>query len=102
VSPTDARVCTGIGPFDWHRRFDPAEVEKVHVRTNSENPQETIVIEADRTLKFGSLLTDNRRQWTRAALQVVPLMPSSRKREQLLAAVGSSFHDREPLLPDAD
>lgn len=68
----DAQVRTGVGPLVWTRRFDPTQVRRVGEgltswKTNDES-RVAIVIEADRKVKFGSMLSDERREWMRAAL----------------------------------
>jgi hypothetical protein len=72
LDATQGRVRTGFGPFNWTRRFDPAQVKRVAggrtaYQVNDQN-KPTIVIEADRTIKFGSTLPDHRREWLLAAL----------------------------------
>lgn len=62
-----ASVFTGVGPFGWTRRFDPGKVRAVRsapstIRTKGRS-QEDLVIEADRTIRFGSSLSDERRGW---------------------------------------
>lgn len=68
-----AQVRTGAGPFNWTGRFDPNKVERVEAglsswETNGRR-QELIVIHADRTVKFGTMLTDIRRMWLRDFLR---------------------------------
>jgi hypothetical protein len=94
IDPREAVVATGIGPFLWRRRFNPREVKRVGVgrtkwESNGEH-RELIAIEADRTIKFGSMLSDERRDWMRAVLRVLFLGPSQ-QREQILAAARSRF-----------
>lgn len=93
LSGMEAQVRTGTGPFVWRRRFDPAAVEGIEVRaTNAAHAHETIVIAGDTTVEFGGLLTDERRDWMRAALYVLLLIPSSHLAEQLLeSAAGPSY-----------
>ena len=65
-------VRTGIGFLAWRRRFDPTQVRRVTLGTTSwytnGEPNEVIIIEADRTIKFGTLLRDERREWLQAIL----------------------------------
>ncbi|MBX3405929.1 MAG: hypothetical protein KF869_04105 [Phycisphaeraceae bacterium] len=75
----DGAVFTGIGPIGWRRRFDAASVKAVKfvessVETNGKR-QKLIGIETEhKTVKFGSVLTDQRRAWLGGALKTV-LMP---------------------------
>lgn len=63
----EAKVRTGCGPFNWTQRFDPNQVEEVDLgltrwKSNDQH-QEQIEIHADRTVKFGSMLSEERREW---------------------------------------
>ena len=64
---------TGFGPFGWKRRFDAGAVRSVRMgrTTWKENNRSkpVIVIEADRTIRIGSILSDDRRAWLAAALR---------------------------------
>jgi hypothetical protein len=75
VDNAEANVRTGIGWLCWRRRFNPALVRSVDFGTTSwesnGQPRQLIVIEADRTIKFGSLLPDDKRQWLQAALHAL-------------------------------
>jgi hypothetical protein len=72
LDAAQGRVRTGFGPFNWTRRFDPAQVKRVAGGRTAyqvnDQTKPTIVIEADRTIKFGSTLPDHRREWLLAAL----------------------------------
>lgn len=78
----DGAVFTGIGPIGWRRRFDAASVKAVKfvessVETNGKR-QKLIGIETEhKTVKFGSVLTDQRRAWLAGALKTV-LTPAKR------------------------
>ena len=78
----DGTVFTGIGPIGWRRRFDAASVKAVKfvessVETNGKR-QKLIGIETEhKTVKFGSVLTDQRRAWLAGALKTV-LTPAKR------------------------
>ncbi len=78
----EAQVRTGIGPLAWRRKFDPSQVRRVVMdRTAWESngrAQPIILIESDRTVKFGSMLTDQRREWMRAVLQALLMSPDPR------------------------
>lgn len=90
LGAVEGQVRVGVGPFSLRRWFDPAAVAAVRVDSSKgadpKSSAEAIVIEADRTVQFGSLLSDERRDWMRAALQVLLLKLSPGKREQLLVA----------------
>jgi hypothetical protein len=69
------RVRTGFGPFNWTRRFDPTQVKRVVEERTSyqENGRSKplIQIDADRTVKLGSMLEDRRREWLIGALHLL-------------------------------
>ncbi|MDB5357290.1 MAG: hypothetical protein JWN24_3743 [Phycisphaerales bacterium] len=75
VTGSDGRVRTGFGPFSWTRRFDASRVKRVVVgqTSYSQNGQTKalIQIEADRNVKFGSMLPDERRTWMLGVLHVL-------------------------------
>lgn len=66
-------VFTGVGPIGWRRRFDARAVQSVRMReagsTTNGRRDKQIVIEADRTVKVGVLLSERRRTWLCAVLQ---------------------------------
>ncbi len=69
-------VFTGIGPIGWRRRFDASRVKAVKfVESAAERNgqrRKLIGIETEqRTIKFGSVLTDQRRAWLAGALKKV-------------------------------
>lgn len=73
-------VRTAVGRIGWTRRFDPARVKSVRIdrtsyRVNNQH-RPLILLEADRTIKFGSHLRDERRQWLRSVL-VLLLTPAA-------------------------
>lgn len=72
VGDKNGVVRTGIGFLAWRRQFDPTQVRRVSLGTTSwqtdGQPSEVIIIEADRTIKFGTLLRDERREWLQAIL----------------------------------
>ena len=71
----EGKVRTGFGPFNWTCRFDASQVKRVTVgRTSYEQNGQfkpLISIEADRTVKFGSMLPDDRRAWMLSAAQLL-------------------------------
>jgi hypothetical protein len=63
-------VFTGIGPLGWNRRFSPSLVRRVALedhrwRDSDGDPQrrQQVVIEADKVLRFGTMLTEERRRF---------------------------------------
>jgi hypothetical protein len=74
IAEAGATVFTGIGTLGWRRRFDPAQVKgiRTHRKHNSEgNDTLTILVETreGKQIKFGSLLSNERRQFVLAALR---------------------------------
>ena len=73
VGPDGGRVFTGVGPVGWARRFDPADVESVEVgasKWQQDDRDVPAVVIARRTrgpLRFGTMLTAERRAWLVAA-----------------------------------
>lgn len=78
----EVRVCdakgwvfTGVGPIGWKRRFDVASVRSVALGQTSwkENNQSkpVIVIEADKTIRFGSMLQGGHRLYLAGVLRKV-------------------------------
>ncbi|HEX2838876.1 MAG TPA: hypothetical protein VHN77_12210 [Phycisphaerales bacterium] len=73
VRDTHGTVFTGVGPVGWKRRFDVANVRGVAIGQTSwkENNQTkpVIVIEADKTIRFGSMLHQKHRTFVAGALR---------------------------------
>jgi hypothetical protein len=88
VTGADGRIRTGFGPFNWTRRFDATKVTRVTLgqTTYQQNGQTkpVIRIEADRTVKFGSTLPDERRTWMLGVLHVLLVEKSAAGRTALL------------------
>ena len=63
----EGEAFTGVGPIGWTRRFDASTVKSVKIKyadsETNDKPNKEIVIDADRTVKFGVMLTERRRQW---------------------------------------
>jgi hypothetical protein len=80
ISPEEASVSTGVFGLKWTKRFDPNEVRAVVLeRSSFESNTSTgklIEVQADRAVRFGSMLPDDRLQWMHAALRKT-LMPES-------------------------
>jgi hypothetical protein len=79
VMADDGRVRTGFGPFNRTSRFDASRVKRVSIgqASTQQNAQRKalIQIEADRTVKFGATLPDERRAWMLGALRLL-LVPN--------------------------
>lgn len=73
IAGESGAVRVGVGPLWWTRRFDATKVRRVAMgRTTWTQNKETkplIVIEADREVRFGSMLTSERRNWMLAVLR---------------------------------
>lgn len=65
-------VRTGIGFISWSRRFDPNTVRRVRLDVTSyqrdEQSSHVIFIDGESSMKFGSLLREDRREWLQAVL----------------------------------
>src|ERR1043165_8343196 len=82
IRGTDGMVCTGIGSLVWPRRFNPALVKRIDIGETkwkqNDQTKPTICIQADKTINFGSMLSDERRTWLRSTV-VSMLLSSSKK-----------------------
>jgi hypothetical protein len=67
VDEFDSYVATGLGWFQWKQRFDPRQVSDVEItdsQTESNGQvKQAIKITADRTVQFGSVLSQRRLEW---------------------------------------
>jgi hypothetical protein len=83
ISGATAAARTGIGPFGWTKRFDATAVKRISIcqTTWKQNDQSRplIHIEADRPIKFGSALTEERRNWMIAALRTLLIDPKHKR-----------------------
>jgi hypothetical protein len=104
VGDTQASVATGIGPVVWRQRFDPSRVRIVKIgltawKTNDQSSP-LIQIDADRSIKFGSMLSDERRQWMRVVLQQLLSKRTPSERLEVLSHIRQSssavFDPRRP------
>lgn len=73
INTEAATIKTGVGPFGWTQRFNPQSVQRVSlgkskIETNGKH-KPLIEIEADRTIRFGSTLSESRRDWLIAVLR---------------------------------
>lgn len=73
----EGQVRNAVGPLSWKRKFNAAEVTRISEGqtpyTQNGRTRPLIVIEADRTIRFGSGLTSRRRNWMMAALHALLL-----------------------------
>lgn len=72
INGQEGRVFTGVGWVGWTRRFDASAVRSVKLGETSyqENgrTKSVIVIDANRKVKFGTVMEDEQRRWTIAVL----------------------------------
>lgn len=91
----EGMVRTGIGPLTWRRRFDPTQVHRVRIERTlgqkKRQPTEEIVLEADRTIKFGSMLRDDRREWLQTVLQELLTNSKADRRRDILSMAAQDF-----------
>lgn len=70
---TEGTIFTGVGPFGWKRRFDAGQVTSVRLGktawSRNDERQPCVLIEAEKTLRFGSVLPSERREWMASALR---------------------------------
>lgn len=73
VRDSDGEVFMGIGPIGWRRPFDAKQVTTVRIEPYSHNNgQQTsiIVLDGPRKLRFGSILTEPRREFLANVLRL--------------------------------
>lgn len=73
ISDDESYIGLGVGFIQWKRRFDPQEVTSVRygkaaIKSEGNNTRQ-IEMQADRTIKFGGLLREDRRDWLMAVLR---------------------------------
>jgi len=89
IGDSQAVVKTGVGFLVWRRRFDPTQVHRVTIGKSSwksdDQAKELIAIEADRTIKFGTLLPDERREWLQTVLHVLLTSTDPKWRREILS-----------------
>ncbi|MEM8667913.1 MAG: hypothetical protein AAGG48_10380 [Planctomycetota bacterium] len=65
-------VATGVGFLKYKKHFDPNQVSSIefsHTSWQSDGEAKRVLeIKSDRTIKFGSMLTDDRIEWMRVVL----------------------------------
>jgi hypothetical protein len=89
IGDSRAVVKTGVGFLVWRHRFDPTQVRRVTIGKSSwksdDQAKELIAIEADRTIKFGTLLPDERREWLQTVLHVLLTSTDPKWRREILS-----------------
>lgn len=79
----DGIVFTGVGPFGWKRRFNADSVEAIlltdaDIEENGKKKRAIAIETNKKTLKFASLLPDQRRLWLGGVLKTM-LLPLPRR-----------------------
>jgi hypothetical protein len=74
ITGTQGVLFTGIGAFGWRRRFDASQVKDVrifqkHNREGSDTFSILIEVRDGKQIKFGSMLSNERRQFFLGALR---------------------------------
>lgn len=74
IGNSQGTVFTGIGPLGWKRRFENSQIKtvRIHQKRNNEGSDQFIILietRAGKQIKFGSLLTNERRLFMLAALR---------------------------------
>lgn len=72
IRDADGVVFTGIGPIGWRRRFEPQQITTVRIEAyrQTDNPSSmTIVLDGAKKLRFGSMLTEPRRDFVANVLR---------------------------------
>ncbi len=66
-------VFTGVGPIGWRRRFDTERITTVQMGkttwTENDEHQPCLLMEADSTIRFASMMSRTRRAWMLGALR---------------------------------
>ncbi len=98
IGEHEAYAASGIGILMWRRWFDPQQVRQIETPTlgradkkdtDEESPGKKIVIHADRVVRFGSAMPEERREWLVAVLRELLINPDpQRQRELVLMASG--------------
>ena len=88
IGEIDSRVSVGIGPVMWTRRFATQEFRGVAIgesfwRTRT-TTHELIVLTADRTIRFGAMLPNDRRSWLQESLKKILKTTDQRERIALV------------------
>ena len=98
IGPHEARMYTGIGLLSWRKRFDPSTVHSVEESTpkwQSDNNNNLVIkIVADHTVKFGSLLSEERREWLQAVLHKMLINTDANDREEIAAKLSRKWGGR--------
>lgn len=93
-SDETAEVRTGVGYCVWRRRFDPTQFVRISCGTtpwqSNGRHSQLIEIEADRIIKFGSLLQDDRREWLQVMLHELLATRDWGQRHEIMTKVSQS------------
>lgn len=88
-------VATGFGPLRWRKRFNTRKVKRVWIGRagweKNDQPQKAVCIEADRDIRFASMLPSERKRWLSESLQALLLHPDSPRAQQLLSQGQTSW-----------
>ena len=75
IDQVDSYVSSGVGFLSWKQRFDATNIQAVRFynsRGDAESAGKTsIQLIGDRTIEFGSMLPEDRRQWLAVNLQEI-------------------------------
>jgi hypothetical protein len=81
IDEWESYVATGIGFIRWKKRFDSKQIQSVSFYNSGgqsdSDAKSSIELVADRTIKFGSGLREDRKQWLWAAVKEILLNPNS-------------------------
>lgn len=94
IGESSAVIRTGVWGLVWRQRFDPQQVHGVKSgltswETNGK-ANALVVIEADKTIKFGSLLRKDRREWLQVILKALLVQTESHRRSEMLSSIPRS------------
>ncbi len=87
IAQTMANIRIGLGPFQWKDAFDPSQVKDVRLEESAPDSDESytkrIAIDADKVIRFGSQLEDDRSEWLFAVLHTYLIGSQQQKSEAL-------------------
>lgn len=98
IDEFDSHVATGVAFLRWRKKFDPREVRAVEFCSSSwqsENRSNRMIeIQADRSVRFGSLLQPDRMEWLRAVLRQTLFPSKGDDRVSMYPALAWLSHQR--------
>lgn len=81
INGPDSYVATGIAFLRWKRRFDSREIHAVNLATRmwqSEGEYKPVIeLSGHRSIRFGSMMSEEKMEWTRTVLKELILNPDS-------------------------